>query len=141
MSQENVEIAREGIDAFNAFMRGDLTNEEAADIADPQIEWHWHARRTFPDARQHLRGIPEMIGFWEQYRSAWADVVVEPGEFIEAPNDRVLIPSHQTARGRESGVPIEYHYFQLSTIRDGKVRKVEIFRHHAEALEAAGLSE
>jgi ketosteroid isomerase-like protein len=66
---------------------------------------------------------------------------VEPLEFIEAPDDRVLISIRQTSRGRQSGVPIEYHYFQLFTIRDGKVRKVEFFRHRADALEAAGLSE
>jgi hypothetical protein len=54
--------------------------------------------------------------------------------------NRVLISIRQTGRGRQSGVPIEYHYFQLFTIRDGKVRKVEFFRHPADALEAAGLS-
>jgi len=33
------------------------------------------------------------------------------------------------------------HFFQLSTIRDGKVSKIEYFRHRADALEAAGLRE
>ena len=41
----------------------------------------------------------------------------------------------------ESGVPIVIHFFQLWTIRDGKVRRIEYFRHRADALEAAGLSE
>jgi hypothetical protein len=31
------------------------------------------------------------------------------------------------------------HIFQLWTIRDGRVRKLELFRHRADALEAAGL--
>ncbi len=44
-------------------------------------------------------------------------------------------------RGRQSGVPIEIHFFELATIRDGKVRQIEYFRHRADALEAAGLSE
>jgi protein-L-isoaspartate O-methyltransferase len=31
-----VEIARSRLDAFNAFMRGDMTSEEVADMTDPQ---------------------------------------------------------------------------------------------------------
>jgi hypothetical protein len=33
------------------------------------------------------------------------------------------------------------HFFELLTIRDGKLRKMEFFRHRTDALEAAGLSE
>jgi ketosteroid isomerase-like protein len=141
MSQENVELVRQGYEAFNAFMRGELTSESSLEAFDPQIEWDWHARRTFPDLPQHLRGSAEVIGFWEQLRSAWDDLTLEPVEFIEAPDDRVLTPVRWSARGRESGVPLEAHFFQLFTIRDGQVRKAEIFRHHADALEAAGLRE
>ncbi|MGC1815663.1 MAG: hypothetical protein WA696_16125 [Solirubrobacterales bacterium] len=47
----------------------------------------------------------------------------------------------QSGQGRESGVPIVVHFFEVLTIREGKVRKVEYFRHRADALEAAGLSE
>ena len=42
---------------------------------------------------------------------------------------------------RESGVPISIHFFQVCTIRDGKVRRIEYFRHRVDALEAAGLRE
>jgi hypothetical protein len=64
--------------------------------------------------------------------------IEEPLEFIEAPKDRVVVFIRQTGQGRESGVPLEIHFFQLYTIRNRKVRKVEIFRHRTEALEAAG---
>jgi ketosteroid isomerase-like protein len=66
---------------------------------------------------------------------------MELDEVNEAPDDRVLASMSQSGRGRESGVPIVIHFFEVFTIRDGKVRKMEIFRHHADALEAAGLSE
>jgi len=33
------------------------------------------------------------------------------------------------------------HFFEVFTIRDGKVRRMEVFRHRADALEAAQLSE
>ena len=70
-----------------------------------------------------------------------ADVTWEPLEFIEASDDRVLVPVRMTGRGREGGVPVVIKFTQLWTIRDGRVRKTEFFRHHADALEAAGLRE
>ena len=60
---------------------------------------------------------------------------------IDAPDGRVLVLTQQSGRGRESGVPIVIHFFQLWTIRDGRVWRIEYFRHRADALEAAGLSE
>jgi ketosteroid isomerase-like protein len=141
MSQENVEVVRRLGDRFNAFMRGELSSEALAELHDPQIEVHWHDQRTYPDTPQHLRGVPEVIEFTEQYRSAWDELAQKPLEFIEAPDDRVLVFIRQSGRGRESGVPIVIHFFEVFTIRDGKVRKMEFFRHRADALEAAGLSE
>jgi len=142
MSRENVEeLARRWCDAFNAFMRDELSSQAYAEHLDPQIEVHWHDQRTYPDAPQHLRGLPEVIEFTEQYRSTWDDLVLEPLEFIEVPDDRVLVFIRQSGRGRESGVPIVVHYFEVLTIGDGTFRKLEFFRHRADALEAAGLRE
>ena len=140
MSEENVEIVRKRFDTLNAFMRGELSREALAELYDPQAEWHWHDRRIYPDLPQHLRG-PEVIEFGEQLRGAWVDLTTEPLEFIEAPGDRVVTLIRQSGRGRESGVPIEVHAFQVFTIQDGKVRRAELFLERAEALEAAGLSE
>ena len=141
MSQENVEIVRRSLDAFNAFSRGELTIEAYGELFDPQIEWHWHDERTIPDVPQHLRGAAELIESLGQFRQAWIDLTVEPLELIEAPGDRVLTLIRQRGRGRESGASIEIHYFFLWTIRNGTARTLELFRHRAEALEAAGLSE
>ena len=60
---------------------------------------------------------------------------------IEAPGGRVVVLVRQSGRGRQSGVPIVIHFFELCTIRDGKMRKIEYFRHRADALKAAGLEE
>jgi hypothetical protein len=91
---------------------------------DPRIELVWHDQRTYPDTPQHLRGASEVIAFSERFRNAWADVVQEPlGDFIEAPDDRVLAPICLRGRGRKSGVPIEIHFFAVDTIRDGKLRR------------------
>jgi ketosteroid isomerase-like protein len=143
MSQQNVEIVRESLDAFNAFTRGELegqaVEEVAARISDPQVEWHWHDELTTPDIPQYLRGVPTIIEVWERYSRQWTDLALEALEFIDAPDDRVVTPMRQSGRERESGVSMELHFFDVWTIRDRKVRKLEIFRHRADALEAAGL--
>ena len=58
-----------------------------------------------------------------------------------ASQDRALTLIRQGGRGRQSGVPITVHFFTLSTVRDGKVLKIEYFRHRADALRAADLEE
>jgi ketosteroid isomerase-like protein len=141
MSEENVETVSKLRDSFNAFMRGELSSEDLAQFVDPQVEYHWHDERTYPDTPQHLRGLPEVVAFMEQFRAGWTDLAQEALELVEVRDGRVLVFVRQTGRGRESGVPIEIHFFELCTIRDGKLRHVEYFRHRADALEAAGLSE
>src|SRR5437879_12250727 len=101
----------------------------------------WRDRQTYPDFPQHLRGLAEVIAFTEQYRDGWIDMVQEPLELIDAPGARVLALVRQSGRGRQSGVPIVIHFFELFTIRDGKMRKIEFFRHRADALKAVGLEE
>jgi hypothetical protein len=141
MSEENAEVVRKIVDQFNAFVRDELSSEALAKAFDPQIELHWRDRRKYPDTPQHLRGPSELIAFNEQVRAGWVELEQEPLERIEAPGGRVLVFTRQSGRGRESGVPIEIHFFQLFTIRDGRARHIELFRHRADALEAAGLRE
>jgi ketosteroid isomerase-like protein len=137
----NADTIRQGTDATYAFMRGELSNEALAEGLDPQIEMIWQDRQTYPDFPQHLRGLAEVIAFLEQYRERWIDLVYESLEVIEAPDGRVVALVRQSARGRQSGVPIVVHFFVLHTIRDGKLCKIEYFRHRADALHAAGLGE
>jgi ketosteroid isomerase-like protein len=138
---ENADTIRQGTDAVNALMRGELSNEAFAEGFDPQVELLWADRQTYPDFPQHLRGRAEVIAFLEQYRERWIDFVHELLEVIDMPDDRVVAFVRQSARGRQSGVPIVIHFFELYTIRDGKMRTIEYFRHRADALQAAGLGE
>jgi ketosteroid isomerase-like protein len=140
MSQK-ADTIRQVTDAFNAFMRGELSNEAFAERFDPQVEVLWRDRQTFPDFPQHLRGLAEVIAFLEQVRNGWIDLVYELLELIEVPGGRVVALVRQSGRGRQSGVPVVFHFFTLWTIRDGEICKVVYFRHRADALQAAGLGE
>ena len=141
MSQRNADTVRLVTDASNAFMRRGLSSEAFAEGLDPQIEVLWGDRQTYPDFPQHLRGLAEAIAYAEQLRDGWIDLVYELLELIEVPDGRVVALVRHSGRGRQSGVPIVIHFFALYTIRDGKVRKMELFRHRADALQAAGLDE
>ena len=46
-----------------------------------------------------------------------------------------------TARGQESGVPVEIQDAHEVTVRDGVVVRVKVYADRAKALEAAGLEE
>ena len=140
MSQ-TTDTIRRGIDARNAFMREELSSEAWAERFDPQIEMIWQDRQTYPDFPQHLRGLAEVIAHTEQLRDGWIDLVDELLELIEVPDGRVVALVRQSGRGRQSGVPIVIHFFELYTIKDGKVQRVEYFRHRVDALQAAGLDE
>jgi ketosteroid isomerase-like protein len=141
MPEENVETVRQTFREMNAFMSDELSIQTLAERLDPQIEVRWHDRQTYPDFPQHLQGTQELLPFLEQWRDGWADSVGELLELIDARGDRVLGAVRISGRGRQSGVPIEIHFFQLWTIQDGKVSKMEYFRHRADALKAAGLPE
>jgi ketosteroid isomerase-like protein len=138
---QNADTIRQGIDALNAFMRGELSSEALAARFDPQIEMIWRDQQTYPDTPQHVRGVAEVIAHTEQLRDGWIDLVWELLEVIEVPDGRIVTFVRQNGRGRQSGVPIVVHFFELWTIRNGKTRKVEFFRHRADALRAAGLGE
>ena len=136
MPKENVEIVRNAFNAFNAFMRGEGAEKALAALADSEFEYDWPAERELlkPD---HDRGVPEVFAFIKQVQSKWIDFVWEPLEFIDAPGNRVLTTVRQRARDRESGLPDESELFQVFTIRDGRVRKLEFFSRRDQALEAA----
>ena len=55
--------------------------------------------------------------------------------------DSVLVLGHLDVSGRTSGVEFSQELGQLVTFRGGKILRTQDFLTHAEALQAAGLSE
>ena len=56
-------------------------------------------------------------------------------------DDHVVVLTRYTGRGRGSGAAVDTQGAHLSTLRDGKVIRLEIFSSHSTALEAAGLGD
>ena len=62
-------------------------------------------------------------------------------EFIDAGADKVLLQYRMELRGKASGAKVEWRRWCVVTMRKGRGLRNEWFTDHAEALEAAGLSE
>ena len=127
MSQENVDAVR-GL--FTAFDRQDW--EAALGLLDPAVEWS-PTEGTFHGHEGVISSLAEWIEPWEEHQ-------VEAEEFTEA-GDQVLAVVHLTGRGAGSGMEVDQRFFQIYTVRSGKITRMVEFVTRDEALEAAGLRE
>jgi ketosteroid isomerase-like protein len=133
MSEENVEIVRS---LYERWASGDLS----ADSFDPDVEYSRIGAET-PDMEGRWRGFDELSTAMAEYLRAFSDLRIEAERILDLSEDQVLVLSRQTARGKQSGVPIEHEFGDLFRLRDGKVVRFASYWNRADALEAAGLSE
>jgi ketosteroid isomerase-like protein len=134
MSQENVEIVREAIEAFN---RGDF--EAALKRMHRDIEWQ--TLDAFPDAETY-HGREEVREFWQTWRDTFRGFRLHLEECVPVGERYVLATFRVSGEGAGSGVGVESPaVFQLGEMRDGQVIRVGMFSNENEALEAAGLRE
>jgi ketosteroid isomerase-like protein len=134
MSQENVEIVRRAIEAFNG---GDLERfVETVQFDDRAIEYH-----EYPEFIEVgiFRGRDAIAEHWEQFLDAFEDYRFGMDELIEA-GDHVVVFTHQQGRGKESGLEFELRSAWVFTFEDGKMTKIRTYPNRAEALDAVGLS-
>jgi ketosteroid isomerase-like protein len=130
MSQENVDKAREFIDAYN---RRDF--EAAVKDFDPEVEWVLPAQQQSDSGR----GPDAAIRFFNEIDETMEELTLKPQEFIDA-GDHVATRLRHQGRGKRSGIEIDEElYHQVATFRDGKIVRMEYFADWDEALAAAGL--
>ena len=131
MSQENVEIVKAAIEAFN------------------RADWDAAFQDMAPGCELDMsRAVGPVSGVLDfaQLRSALVDLAeqfesarLEPYEFIEA-GDLVVVPWTFHVRGR-GGIEVAARPTVVWTIRDGAVERMTLYQERQEALEAVGLSE
>jgi ketosteroid isomerase-like protein len=136
MSQENVEIVRANIEAFN---RGDY--EEALAVLDQDVEWH------VPDvagldapASGMVRGRERVAEVFARWLGAWDPFSFEVTEIL-GHGEKVFLTGVQVGHGRHSGVDVSVPTFHVCTVRDRRIVVMQTFPDRAAALEAAGLRE
>jgi len=137
MSQENVEIVRRGIDAFNAADAQDL-DAWIIEFLDPEIEWQ--TSREDPDAATH-RGHEAVRRYYDQWLDSFVGLHADVEEYIDAGKDRVFAWIRWTGQGHGSGIDAEWWLAIVYTLCAGRVLRAEEYFDRTEALQTAGLSE
>jgi ketosteroid isomerase-like protein len=131
MSQENVEIVRRLFETWNA---SDM--DAFRELYDPDVIVR--TVEDWPEPGPYV-GREAYMRFSQQLRDTWnVDTLIPIGDFIDA-GDRVAV--RYAWRGAGHGPDLNMELTLVFTMRKGRVFYQEFFWDHAEALEAAGLSE
>jgi len=134
MSQENVDVVRRVVEAFN---RQDWAAWDS--LYHPDAEWF--DPPEVPGSGVH-RGRRSIRQYFDELLEIAADGFnIEVDALEDVGRDRVLIRARTVLVARGSGVPVDANVFQLVDLEDGRVRRVRNFRSSQDALEAAGLQE
>ena len=129
MSQENVEIVRAAIDAFQH-------DEEAwLRTLDPDLVWY-----VIEDGHIPRRGIEGAMGVRQRWLDTWEEHTMAVEDLREVGED-VVGTVHISGRGKGSGVEVNLEVHQHFKLRDGRIVYLFEYADRAKALEAAGLRE
>lgn len=131
MSAKNVELYRQGIDAFN---RRDL--EAFLALADPDVIG---VSRVLEIEGGPYRGHAGVRDWWEALLDVFPDFYIEILS-IRSGEQVTVAGLCNRARG-EGSAAVEDFVWQIAEWRSGRVVRWEIHASEAEALDAAGLSE
>ena len=130
MSSSNVELVRSLTDAWNQ-------------SGDPGLDaYHEDAEFDFGawgfDFSGSFRGrdvIDRMVG---EVKETWEEIKVEPGDLIDA-GDKVVLSGRFSLRQRGTGLLVRDSGSLVYSLIEGKIARVELYRDHQQALEAAGM--
>jgi ketosteroid isomerase-like protein len=135
MSEENVEIVRMSLDAWNGgddAMKAFVGEQYAPDVM-------LYPLKDFADS-QIRHGRDECFLLWTELKEAWESTELEAEGLVDA-GDHVVagILSHGVMRGTED--ELEMRLGMTFAFREGQITELRFYRSFAEALEAAGLRE
>jgi ketosteroid isomerase-like protein len=132
MSQENVDVVRQGWDAW---FRGDLPG--LFSTLDPEVVWDTSHFRDWPESAYYGReGVERFLTEWVE---VWDEYEVGVEEVVVALDGRVVSVLWHRGKGRDSGAPMYMEMAQVATLRDGKITRLENWDDRAAALESVGL--
>jgi len=132
MSQENVSIVRQAIEAFNEF---GFDGIGTSDLVTDDFEFHEPPEQPAPRV---ARGRTEVQALAAEFDAAWEEHQSEPQEIRAVDANRVLLVSVERFKGR-NGIELEAPFAAIFTVRDGKISHWHAFWDKQKALDAAGL--
>ncbi len=117
---------------YAAAARGDLDGFIAGFA--PDASWDMTTAAGWPEPEVH-RGHDGLREFIRRWAGTWDDF---RSELIEARDlgDEVVAVSHETGRGKGSGVPLEQQRGHRFEVRDGLITRVRSYASKDDALAA-----
>ena len=132
MSQENVEVATQAIEAFNG--------RDAASFAaftTPDFEW---SPSMVAIEGTIFRGREGIERYFQSLSGAWEEFHVHRDRFRDG-EGLVVMLGRREGRRMGRGVPATASLGMVFDFRGGLIARIRGYLDHAEALQAAGLSE
>ena len=133
MSQENVEIVRAALETTSI-----RDADGIIERLDPEVRFDLSERVFNPGIYEGHDGFRRFV---QEIDEVWEDFRIEPLEFIDAGEDKVVVSYLVRGRGKASGVDVELPSTSVYTLRRGKLIEARMYREHRDALEAAGLTD
>src|SRR6266571_4609911 len=126
MSQENVEVVRDslqafadgGLDAYTAFWHPEIT---------------WRAIEGAPDDVGEMRGKEMVRRYVQDWLDTFDDFSIAPEELLDLGADHVVAVQRISGRAKLSGVETQLRYPVIYTLRDGKIVDGREYAHRQEA--------
>jgi len=151
MSQENVEIVREFLDAQTKWLRrhsqnprsivkavrsGDLDADarKVFTLAHPDLIWNTHEFGSY-------RGQLEIAAAWDAIFEVADSYAVSTLELVDCGGDRVFAAIDRTVTAKGSGIQATFPIFVVVKVKDGLITQADEYAARSAALEAAGLRE
>jgi ketosteroid isomerase-like protein len=126
------EVVSRSVEAFN---RRDLP--ALLETLDPDVELHPFSAQLTGTTYRGEAGARQWLADVADEWSEWRVVLDE----VRTIDDRVLTLGRIVARGRETSVEVEVPAAFVSTLRDGRITRLESFGDAAKALAEAGIAE
>jgi ketosteroid isomerase-like protein len=127
VSEQNLAIVRQIYDAWDG-------DGSAREFIAEDVEYVNPSYAVEPGTRVGRKSFSVV-------RDTYEDFKIRVERIIDAGGDDVVVLARYTASGTVSRVPLEGEHGYVWTLRDGQAVRFQWFMSHAEALEAAGLSE
>ena len=128
MSQENVEIVRRWVGSLE---RSELPLDLTAEyVVIDNV-------KDFP-VQGPYSGHEGVRRWWEDLAEAFESFRIELIDCAQVDDERVLAENRASGRFRATGIPLDFPWAGLISVRDGKVVRAVGYFSRREALEAVG---
>ncbi len=132
MSQENVEVVRRYFVEWNT------------GAIEPGTDWHpeieWCEATVLPD-RVVVQGRTAVIARLRERAGVIGRMRIHVAALTALGQDNVLAELKVFGSGQASGIDLNVEWFQVATVHDGLITRMQEFATKIEALGAVGLSE